>query len=213
MAVDFPANPNAGDEFVANGITYRFEGGAWVIGFQPSALQSVPQEFLYNSAFPNVQNIDVDISGCRSVDIKWNGAVNEGTPAVFGMTVRAGNTWYESADTYRLAGNTLSASTFTGNLSGLNFPILYLSGTPIAGDWSPSGSAVLLNGNAQATFRVNALSQHISAPGMDQRDIWLTANTAIAALQKVPLTGLRFRFLGTQKFVAGGWLQVIGNKG
>lgn len=37
MAVDFPANPNTGDEFVVNGLTYRFEGGAWVApgGFPP----------------------------------------------------------------------------------------------------------------------------------------------------------------------------------
>lgn len=36
MAVDFPANPSAGDEFTANGVTYRFDGGAWVLSFAPS---------------------------------------------------------------------------------------------------------------------------------------------------------------------------------
>lgn len=243
MAVDFPANPNAGDEFVANGITYRFEGGSWILGFQPSPLvnyvqksgdimtgplqlhgdavnpldavpaRMVPQLMLYNAPFPNQEHVDVDITGCKSVQLLWNGAINEGTLASLSMSVQAGGVWHESANTYRLSGWQLSGTTFTSNITGTNFSLLQLSGTPTASDWAPAGAADLLNGNEHGTFRFFTRENFVNAGGMSMRHLVQTANNTIPGLAKTPLTGIRLRWPATQKFVAGGWLQVMGNKG
>lgn len=242
MAVDFPANPTEGDDFVANSITYRFSGGAWTIAAGPMPvsdfvlkagdvmsgplrlvgnavdqldavpLRMVPQAYLHNGEFPAAAFLELDLTGYKAVQFDWQGAIPAAGTPSLRMIFNVEGVWYNSANQYQIMGWSLVGTTFTNNINSATESSLQLSRVYAAGQ---------NNNMAGRAILLNGNDHGSARLKMDFQDANGTGNgigdywgfPIAAAMLKKPVSAVRLLWSGNQQFVQGGWLQAYGNKG